>query len=168
VERLGLPATIGVPHCAAQVSQHLEGVRVPLCGKVQRRGLIHHGNDPVLQGQRLVGDGALGGVGQVFAGQGSRCAKAAPARQVGIQFGDVLGGGDYIDVVAHGNHARHPGVHHFLGQRAISPYLAMGVGVGDRHGRCIVPLGVGRAAGIEHQHGHLGFIEQFAKLRPTD
>ena len=47
--------------------------------------------------------------------------RVLPGEQVGVQVGDVLGGGDDVDVVPHRHHAGHPGVGDLGGQRPVRP-----------------------------------------------
>ena len=99
----------------------------------------------------------VGSVGQRLAGDRGRAPEAAAGEQGGVEVGDELGRGDDVDVVAHRHHTGHARVGDLRGERPVGPdpvvharRRAVGrVGVGGVGG-----FGVGRAAGVEHQHRH--------------
>ena len=144
--------------------------------ELNRRGLIHDGHGPVLQRDRIVGDGAQGLCGQLLAAQRHGLAQRLTLRQRRVQIGHELGGGDDVDVIAHRYHAAHARVHHFLGEGAEGADLRMGVGphTGIHPHPCLSLLrersrvGMRRAAGIEDQHGRLRLDEQCAQLQSAD
>ena len=104
----------------------------------------------------------------MFAAEGDGLAEGEALGEGVIEIGDELGGGDDIDIIAHGDDAGNAGIHDLLGQRAkgtdfvVNSFWFLGGGLWFvilLAGR----FGVGGAAGVEDQDGNIGLDEEFTE-----
>jgi hypothetical protein len=120
----------------------------------QRRGLVDHGDGPVLQLDRCRRDLPDRIVGKCPPGRRRGPAQGAAGQQARVEVGEELGGGVDVDVVPHRDHAVHARVGDLGGQGAVG--ADPGVDIARHLARLLAGLGVGRAARVQDQDGDAG------------